>query len=209
MSRSLRSGAVGVALGVVIASGVAAIAAIPGTNEVYAACMSPQRTIKMLDHEAGERCPRKHELLRWNQRGQPGPSGTDATRTAFTAQRLEDYRFAEPGESIQVAEFDAPNGYYFWDVAVAVTLLDGTAPGRLSCTFGWAPQSGGYNRTRGAVEVGPRTHTTLYMSALGYAAAVEGPQGIYCTAHDAAVQITEWRVVGRPIDSLQPLTMRN
>lgn len=204
MSMSVRSGLVGLAVGVVLAGGVA-VAAIPSTaNNTYSACMSSNRTVKMLDEQAGERCPRGTKLLQWNKQGQPGPAGQDATRTAYVAQRVEDMRVIDPGGRLTVTEFNAPDSKYVFDVAVTVRPLERTATGRLACTFGWAPQLGGYNSIRNSVDV--EGVTTLYMSALGVAAAVEGPQGFYCNAEGTALQIVEWRVVAQPIDSVKPLT---
>lgn len=168
--------------------------------------MSANRTIKMLDQEAGERCPRGTKLLRWNQQGPQGVAGADATRTVYTAQRFEDLRVIEPGESLTVAEFDAPDGRYLWDAAVTARPLDRNQPGQLDCTLSWAPQLGRYNTVKGSVDVA--RSATAYMSALGVAQAGEGPQGVYCTAYGAAVQLDEWRIEGQPVDSVVPLSLR-
>lgn len=212
MKFSVKSMVVGAVVGTVVAGGIA-VAAIPDANGVYSACMNQDRTIKMINYAAGQRCTSTQKLLTWNQKGQTGArgpagaDGVDATRTVYVRDKLEDLRYFDAGQTLQVASFDPPDGLYLWNVSVTVMPLEVGASGRVDCTFSWMPQSSGYNVVRGQAEVNNRS-ATVYMSTLANASFVEGPETISCTASGTTIQIDQWRVTAQPIDDVNLLTNR-
>lgn len=68
-------------LALIVATSGVAVAAIPDDDGTVTACLSPGGTVKVIDAEAGETCPRKHEAVRL--------ASTDAAGKVADADKLD------------------------------------------------------------------------------------------------------------------------
>ena len=64
----------GAAAAVIVIAGVA-YGAIPSATGVISGCRASDGALRVIDKEAGQKCPNSQKLIEWNQSGPAGPQG--------------------------------------------------------------------------------------------------------------------------------------
>jgi hypothetical protein len=120
---------------------VSADASIPAPGGTITACylgQAPQRYLRLIDTQAGEKCFSDEDQLTWNQTGPQGAPGT-----SLSAGYVQSFAFIVPGihtPPVTLATFSAlPAGSYIMTVTGQST---GRRESQLTCSFSPAGATG-------------------------------------------------------------------
>ena len=188
-------GAAGVDVGALVAGGVA-VAAIPNSNTgELAACMAKDRTLKMVDRQAGQKCRPGQKLLRWNQVGRRGPAGPSGPSTVYFAEGLDAQRLVGAGASVRLGRFDV-RGTYQWNIAVEATA---TGSGSLRCEL-WPGGSGRFGGAWAEAEfAGDGDSEYLYLSRVVRADVEPGARVTVDCRATVDLEVSSWEIAGEPV----------